>query len=274
MPDGWRRLQIGPQQSLAADMILQNKIALVTGSTSGIGFAIAKTLASEGAKLMINGFGDPTDIARECVELGAVHDGADLSNPAAIERMMRRCAEELGPIDILVNNAGIQHVAPVEAFPPDKWDAIIAINLSAVFHTTRLALPGMRARGWGRIINTASAHSLVASPNKSAYVAAKHGVAGFTKSVALETARDGITANCISPGYVWTPLVENQIPDTMKARGLTREQVMNDVLLAAQPTKRFVTPEEVAGLALYLCSEGAASITGANLSMDGGWTAQ
>ena len=164
--------------------------------------------------------------------------------------MMRRCAEELGAVDILVNNAGIQHVSPVEAFPPEKWDAILAVNLSAVFHTTRLAVPGMKAKSWGRIINTASAHSLVASPNKSAYVAAKHGVAGFTKTIALETARDGITVNCISPGYVWTPLVENQIPDTMKARGLTREQVMNDVLLAAQPTKRFVTPEEVAGLAL------------------------
>ena len=188
--------------------------------------------------------------------------------------MVARCTAELGAPDILVNNAGIQHVAPVDQFPPEKWDAILAINLSAVFHTTRLALPAMRAKGWGRIVNTASAHSLVASPNKSAYVAAKHGVAGFTKTVALEAARDGVTVNCISPGYVWTTLVENQIPDTMKARGLTREQVMNDVLLAAQPTKRFVTPEEVASLALYLCSDGAASITGANLSMDGGWTAQ
>jgi 3-hydroxybutyrate dehydrogenase len=254
-------------------MILEGKVALVTGSTSGIGLAIAKALAAEGAKLMINGFGDPADIARECEELGAIHDGADLSDPAAIERMMRRCAEEFGGPDVLVNNAGIQHVAPVEDFPPEKWDAIIAINLSATFHTTRLALPGMKAKGWGRIINTASAHSLVASPNKSAYVAAKHGVAGFTKTIALEAARDGVTVNCISPGYVWTPLVENQIPDTMKARGLTREQVMNDVLLAAQPTKRFVSPEEVAALALFLCRDEAVSITGANLSMDGGWTA-
>jgi 3-hydroxybutyrate dehydrogenase len=188
--------------------------------------------------------------------------------------MMTRSADQLGPPDVLVNNAGIQHVSPVEDFPPEKWDAILAINLSAVFHTTRLALPAMKAKGWGRIINTASAHSLVASPNKSAYVAAKHGVAGFTKTIALEAARDGITVNCISPGYVWTTLVENQIPDTMKARGLTREQVMNDVLLAAQPTKRFVTPEEVAALALFLCGEDARSITGANLSMDGGWTAQ
>ena len=255
-------------------MILQGKVALVTGSTSGIGLAIARAFAAEGAKLMINGFGDGDEIQRICREMNAVHDGADMSDPASIERMMRRCAEELRGPDILVNNAGIQHVSPVEEFPPEKWDAIIAINLSAVFHTTRLAVPAMKARGWGRIINTASAHSLVASPNKSAYVAAKHGLAGFTKTVALETARDGITVNCISPGYVWTPLVENQIPDTMKARSLTREQVMNDVLLAAQPTKRFVTPEEVAALAVYLCREEARSITGANLSMDGGWTAQ
>jgi 3-hydroxybutyrate dehydrogenase len=254
-------------------MILQGKTALVTGSTSGIGLAIAKALAAEGAKVMVNGFGDPADIARECEELGAIHDGADMSDPAAIERMMSRCAEELGGPDILVNNAGIQHVSPVENFPVEKWDAIIAINLSAAFHTTRLALPGMKSKGWGRIVNTASAHSLVASPNKSAYVAAKHGIAGFTKTVALEAARDGVTANCISPGYVWTPLVENQIPDTMKAWNLTREQVMNDVLLAAQPTKLFVTPEEVAALALFLCRDEAQSITGANLSMDGGWTA-
>jgi 3-hydroxybutyrate dehydrogenase len=255
------------------EMILKDKVALVTGSTSGIGLAIARAFAAEGAKLMINGFGDAGEIEKGCEELGAVHDGADMSDPAAIERMMRRCAEELGGPDILVNNAGIQHVSPVESFPPGKWDAIIAINLSAAFHTTRLALPGMKANGWGRIINTASAHSLVASPNKSAYVAAKHGVAGFTKTVALEAARDGVTVNCISPGYVWTPLVEQQIPDTMKSRGLTREQVMSDVLLAAQPTKRFVTPEEVAALAIFLCRDEAKSITGANLSMDGGWTA-
>ena len=254
-------------------MILDGKVALVTGSTSGIGLAIARALAAEGARVMLNGFGDPAEIERIKGELGAVHDGADLSDPASIEAMMVRCAEELGAPDILVNNAGIQHVAPVESFPTEKWDALLAVNLSAVFHTTRLALPAMKAKGWGRIINTASAHSLVASPNKSAYVAAKHGVAGFTKTVALEAARDGVTVNCISPGYVWTTLVENQIPDTMKARGLTREQVMNDVLLAAQPTKRFVTPEEVAALALFLCRDEAASVTGANLSMDGGWTA-
>ena len=254
-------------------MSLEGKVALVTGSTSGIGLAIARALAAAGAKLMINGFGPADDIARICAELGAIHDGADLSDPHAITGMMRRCADELGGPDILVNNAGIQHVTPVEDFPPGKWDAIIAINLSAVFHTTRLAVPGLKAKGWGRIVNTASAHSLVASPNKSAYVAAKHGVAGFTKAVALETARHGVTVNCVSPGYVWTPLVESQIPDTMKTRGLTREQVIDDVLLAAQPTKRFVTPEEVAALALFLCRDEAGSITGANLSMDGGWTA-
>jgi 3-hydroxybutyrate dehydrogenase len=254
-------------------MILEGKVALVTGSTSGIGLAIAKAFAAEGAKLMINGFGDKPDIERECEALGAIHDAADMSDPKAIEAMMKRCADELGPVDVLVNNAGIQHVSPVESFPPEKWDAIIAINLSAVFHTTRHALPAMKQKGWGRIVNTASAHSLVASPNKSAYVAAKHGVAGFTKTVALEAARDGVTVNCISPGYVWTPLVENQIPDTMKARNMSREQVMNDVLLAAQPTKKFVTPEQVAALAVFLCRDDAASITGTNISMDGGWTA-
>jgi 3-hydroxybutyrate dehydrogenase len=254
-------------------MILEGKVALVTGSTSGIGLAIARGFAAEGAKVMLNGFGDPTEIEKIKNDLGAPHDGADLSDPVQIEAMVRRCADELGAPDILVNNAGVQHVSPVEDFPVEKWNAILAINLSAVFHTTRLAIPSMKSKQWGRIINTASAHSLIASPNKSAYVAAKHGVAGFTKAVALEAAKDGVTVNCISPGYVWTPLVENQIPDTMKARNMTREQVMNDVLLAAQPTKRFVTPEEVAALALFLCREEAKSITGANLSMDGGWTA-
>src|SRR5687767_13968387 len=261
-------------------MKLQGKTALVTGSTSGIGLAIARAFAFEGASLMINGFGDPQEIEEIRRELEnssgtqVIYDGADLGDPQAIEAMVRRCAHELTAPDILVNNAGIQFVSPVESFPPEKWDAILRINLTAVFHTTRLCLPAMRERGWGRIINTASAHSLVASPNKSAYVAAKHAVAGFTKTVALEAARDGVTVNCISPGYVWTRLVENQIPDTMKARGLTREQVMNDVLLAAQPTKRFVTPEEIAAFAVFLCRDEAASITGANLSMDGGWTAQ
>ncbi|MCW3798448.1 3-hydroxybutyrate dehydrogenase [Sphingomonas sp. BN140010] len=260
-------------------MLLKDKVALVTGSTSGIGLAIARALAAEGARVMLNGFGDRAEIQviqDELTKLNgdcAGYSDADLSNPEAIDAMVATCTDELGSPSILVNNAGIQFVSPIEDFPTEKWDAILAVNLSAVFHTTRLCLPSMRQRGWGRIINTASAHSVVASPNKAPYVAAKHGVAGFTKAVALEAARDGVTVNCISPGYVWTPLVENQIPDTMKARGLTREQVMNDVLLAAQPTKRFVEPIEVASLALYLCRPEAGSITGANLSMDGGWTA-
>ena len=261
-------------------MVLRDKVALVTGSTSGIGLAIARSLAVEGARVLLNGFGDKDEIEtirNELAQLSgdmAGYSDANLADPQAIDAMIARCTDELGSPSILVNNAGIQHVSPVESFPPEKWDAIIAINLTAVFHTTRSCLPSMRQRGWGRIINTASAHSLVASPNKSAYVAAKHGVAGFTKTVALEAAKDGVTVNCISPGYVWTPLVENQIPDTMKARNLSREQVMNDVLLAAQPTKRFVEPVEVASLALYLCRLEAGSITGANISMDGGWTAQ
>jgi 3-hydroxybutyrate dehydrogenase len=260
-------------------MLLKGKTALVTGSTSGIGLAVAKALAAEGANLVINGFGDAATIEAERAALEqasgarALYSDADLTRVEAVEAMMAEAVAELGGVDILVNNAGTQHVAPVDEFPVERWDLIIALNLSSAFHTTRLALPGMKAKGWGRIINTASAHSLVASPNKSAYVAAKHGIAGFTKSVALETAQAGITVNCISPGYVWTTLVENQIPDTMKARGLTRDQVMNDVLLAAQPTKKFVTVDQVAALALFLCREEAASITGANLSMDGGWTA-
>ena len=251
-------------------MFLQGKRALVTGSTSGIGLAIARALAAEGAQVVLSGFGEPNAIAALCRELGARHVGGDLSRRDGVEAVMTGA----GPVDILINNAGMQHVAPVEDFPVDKWDAIIALNLTAAFDAARLAVPRMKARGWGRIISTASAHSLVASPFKSAYVAAKHGVAGFTKSIALELAGSGVTANCISPGYVWTPLVENQIPDTMKARGLTREQVVNDVLLAKQPTKRFVQPEQVAALALFLCREEAAQVTGANLSMDGGWTAE
>jgi 3-hydroxybutyrate dehydrogenase len=250
-------------------MFLTGKTALVTGSTSGIGLAIARALAGEGAKLILNCVGDPAEIEKLQAELGAGYSNADLTRAEAIEAMMA----EAGAIDILVNNAGTQHVAPVDQFPVDKWNLIIALNLTAAFHTTRLAVPAMRAKGWGRIISTASAHSLVASPNKSAYVAAKHGIAGFTKTVALETATDGITVNCISPGYVWTPLVEGQIPDQMASRHMTREQVMNDVLLAAQPTKKFVTVDQVAALALFLCRDEAASITGANLSMDGGWTA-
>lgn len=250
--------------------MLKNKRALVTGSTSGIGLAIARALAAEGAEVILNGFGDADAIAALCQELGAQYNGANLMEPEAIAAMMA----EIGPVDILVNNAGMQHVAPVEDFPVSKWDAIIALNLTAAFHTTRLAVPGMKARGWGRIINTASAHSQVASPFKSAYVAAKHGLAGFTKTIALELATHGITANCISPGYVWTPLVENQIPDTMAARGMTRDQVMNDVLLAKQPTKSFVLPEDVAAMAVFLCGDAARNITGANYALDGGWTAE
>jgi 3-hydroxybutyrate dehydrogenase len=260
-------------------MFLKGKSAIVTGSTSGIGLAYAKALAAEGASVMINGFGDADAIEKERAALEAttgakaLYDPADMTKPDQIAAMVARAQAELGGADIVISNAGIQHVSPIEDFPIEKWDAIIAINLSSTFHLMRAAIPGMKAKKWGRIISTASAHSLVASPNKSAYVAAKHGIAGLTKTAALEVATDGITVNAISPGYVWTPLVENQIPDTMKARGLTREQVMNDVLLAAQPTKEFVTPEQVAALALFLCRDEAKSITGANMTVDGGWTA-
>jgi 3-hydroxybutyrate dehydrogenase len=250
-------------------MFLTGKRALVTGSTSGIGLAIARGFAAEGAELVINGFAPDEEIDRLCGELGATYAAGDLTGVAGVEAMMAAA----GRIDILVNNAGMQHVAPVEEFPAEKWEAIIALNLSAAFHTSRLAVPGMKARGWGRIINTASAHSLAASPFKAAYVAAKHGIAGLTKVLALELAEHGVTANCISPGYVWTPLVENQIPDTMAARGMTREQVMNDVLLAKQPTKKFVQPEEVAAMAVFLCRDEAQNINGANYTIDGGWTA-
>ena len=260
-------------------MSLAKRHAVVTGSTSGIGLAIARALAKEGADVMINGFGDAKAIEAERAgiekEFGvrAFYNGADMSKGPEVEAMIADAAAKMGTVDILVNNAGIQFVSPIEDFPPEKWDAIIAINLSSAFHTIRAAVPGMKAQKWGRIINTASAHSLVASPFKSAYVAAKHGLAGLTKTVALELATFGVTCNCISPGYVWTPLVENQIPDTMKARHITREQVINDVILAAQPTKQFVTVDQVASLAVYLCSDAAAQITGANLSIDGGWTA-
>ena len=251
-------------------MFLEGKRALVTGSTSGIGLAIARALAKEGAKVVLNGFGDEAEIAQLCEELGATHSGADLTEVAQIEEMM----EQAGGVDILVNNAGMQHVAPVEEFPVAKWDTIIALNLTAAFHTTRFAVPGMKEKGWGRIINTASAHSKVASPFKSAYNSAKHGLDGFTKTIALELAVDGITANCISPGYVWTPLVENQIPDTMKARGMSREEVINDVLLVKQATKKFVQPEEIGALAVFLCRDEAQNVNGANWSVDGGWTAE
>lgn len=259
-------------------MFLTGKTAIVTGSTSGIGLAYAKALAAEGAHVMINGFGDADAIETERAGLEAIsgkalYDPADMSKPDQIAAMVARAQAEMGGADIIISNAGIQHVAPIEDFPVEKWDAIIAINLSSTFHLMRAAVPAMKAKKWGRIITTASAHSLVASPNKSAYVAAKHGIAGLTKTVALETATFGITVNCISPGYVWTPLVEGQIPDTMRARGLTRDQVINDVLLDAQPTKQFVLPEQVAALAVFLCRDEAAAITGSNYSMDGGWTA-
>ncbi|MCW2382504.1 MULTISPECIES: 3-hydroxybutyrate dehydrogenase [unclassified Sphingobium] len=260
-------------------MSLKGKTALITGSTSGIGLAYAKSLAAEGVNLVINGFGDADAIEKERLALEqasgakAIYSGHDLTKPEEIEAMMAQAAEAFGCVDILINNAGTQHVAPVEEFPLDKWSLIIKLNLESAFHTTRLAVPYMKQRKWGRIIQTASAHSLVASPFKSAYVTAKHGLAGFTKTIALELATFGITANCISPGYVWTPLVEGQIPDTMKARNMTREQVINDVLLAGQPTKEFVTVEQVAAIAMFLCSDPASNITGANISVDGGWTA-
>jgi len=259
--------------------MLKNKVALVTGSTSGIGLAIARAFAAEGANVVINGFGDAAAIEQQRAGIEAdfgvkaLYSGADMSKGAEIAAMVEAATRDLGGVDILVNNAGIQFVSPIEEFPVDKWDQIIAINLSAAFHAIRAALPGMKARKWGRIINTASAHALVASPFKSAYVAAKHGIAGLTKTVALEAATHGVTCNAICPGYVWTPLVERQIPDTMAARGLTREQVINDVLLTAQPTKEFVTVDEIAAYAVFLTSDAAKSITGAMLTIDGGWTA-
>jgi 3-hydroxybutyrate dehydrogenase len=260
--------------------MLKGKSALVTGSTSGIGLAIARAFAEQGANITINGFGDQSAIEKErsTIEkdfgVKAAYSPADMTKPAEIADMVHTAEKTFGSLDVLVNNAGIQFVSPIEDFPVEKWNQIIAINLTAAFHTVRAAVPGMKARKWGRIISTASAHSLVASPFKVAYVSAKHGIAGLTKTVALELATFGITCNCISPGYVWTPLVEQQIPETMKARGLTAEQVKRDVLLAAQPTKEFVTVDEVASLAVYLCSDAAKAITGANLPIDGGWTAE
>ena len=259
--------------------MLKNKAAVVTGSTSGIGLGIARALAREGANVMLNGLGDAAEIEKTRAgieaEFGvkALFSPANLMEPAAVKGLIGEAEAAFGAVDILVNNAGIQFVSPIDEFPDDKWEAIIRLNLLASFYAIKAALPGMKRKGWGRIINTASAHSLVASPFKSAYVAAKHGIAGLTKTVALEVAQQKITCNAISPGYVWTPLVEAQIPDTMKARNMTAEQVKNDVMLGGQPTKEFVTIDQVASLAVYLCSDAAASITGANLSMDGGWTA-
>ncbi|MEM8919104.1 MAG: 3-hydroxybutyrate dehydrogenase [Pseudomonadota bacterium] len=261
-------------------MFLKGKTALITGSTSGIGGGYAKALAAEGAAVMINGFGDSGDIEALRAELEqasgtkALYSDADMTKPDQIRSMAEQCADELGPVDILVNNAGIQHVAPVDEFPEDKWNAIMDIIMNSAFHTTKAVLPGMKEKGWGRIINTGSMHSKVASPFKSAYNAAKHAIAGFSKTVALEVAQQGITVNTISPGYTWTPLIEGQIPDTMKVRGLTREEVVNDVLLAGQPSKEFVQIDQIAALAVFLCKDEASAITGANISIDGGWTAQ
>lgn len=260
--------------------MLKGKTALVTGSTSGIGQAIATRMAKEGANVVINGFGDADEIEayRASLEadygVKALYLGTDLTKVDAIEDMFKQVKNTFGGIDVLVNNAGVQHVSPVEEFPVEKWNLIIALNLSASFHTIRLAMPMMKEAGWGRIINTASAHALVASPYKAAYVAAKHGIAGLTKVVALEGAEHGVRCNAICPGYVLTPLVEGQIADTAKTRGITEEEVKKDVMLKAQPTKEFVTVEQVAGMAVFLCSDDANQINGTLLSMDGGWCAQ
>jgi len=258
---------------------LDGKVSLVTGSTSGIGLGIARALAAAGSAVVLNGFGKPEDIAETCARMMSEfhvevrHSAADMSSPASIARMMATTLEGFDRLDVLVNNAGIQHVAPLESFPSEKWDAILAINLSSAFHTTRLALPAMRSNKFGRIINVASAHGLVASPFKAAYVAAKHGIVGLTKTTALEAADADITCNAICPGYVYTPLVEAQIAGQAKAHNIPREQVIRDVLLAQQPNKRFATVEEIGALSVFLASDAAASITGTALPVDGGWTA-
>lgn len=259
---------------------LDGKTALVTGSTSGIGLECARAYAGEGANVVLNGFGDADEIESIRAEIEAdhgvkaVYSGADLTKADKIGELVDLAIDSFGAVDILHNNAGVQHVAPIEEFPPERWDLIIALNLTSSFHTTRLLMKQMKDRGWGRLIFTASAHALVASPYKSAYVAAKHGIAGLTKVLALEGGEHGVTANAICPGYVWTPLVEEQIPDTMESRGLSREEVINDVLLEAQPTKKFVTVEQIAKLALFLCSDAAENVNGALHQMDGGWVAQ
>ncbi len=258
---------------------LAGKAAIVTGSTSGIGLGIARRLAAEGAQILINGFGVATEIetirAAVAGEFGVdvIHDGADMSQPEAIRRMIQHAADAFGKVDILVNNAGIQHVAPIESFPTEKWDAIIAINLNAVFHATRAVFADMKARKWGRIVNVASVHGLIASAYKSAYVTAKHGVIGLTKVTALEGAEHGVTCNAICPGYVWTPLVEKQLEQQAKAHGLPRDKVIRDVLLAQQPSKKFATVEEIAGLTAFLCGPDSGSVTGTALPVDGGWVA-
>lgn len=260
-------------------MSMSGKTVVITGSTSGIGLGIAQGFAAENANVVVNGLGDMRVIQKEIDRLNALGSGqvvycrADMSMPGEIIDLIATAEKQFGAVDIVVNNAGVQTVEPVETFPPDRWDLIIAIDLNSAFHTTRAALPGMKKRGWGRIINIASAHGLVASPYKSAYVSAKHGLVGFTKTVALETARDGVTVNAICPGYVLTPLVEKQIPETALARGITEEEVIRDVLLAAQWTKKFVTVEQLAAVALFLCSDAAENITGISLPVDGGWTA-
>ena len=268
------------QQQMDVTRPLAGKVAVVTGSTSGIGLGIARALADAGADIVINGLGDPSAIEQVLAELERDHphsriayNGANLMKGAEASRLVERTIADFGHVDILVNNAGIQHVGPIESFPPEKYEAIIALNLSAAWYTTRAAFAGMKQNGFGRIINVASAHGLVASPFKSAYVAAKHGIIGLTKTIALEGAEHNVTCNAICPGYVWTPLVENQIDDTAKARGITREEVIRDVLLAAQPNKRFAEVEELGALAVFLCGAGGRSITGAALPVDGGWTA-
>lgn len=259
---------------------LHGKRAIITGSTSGIGLGIATALAHAGADVVLNGLGDAVQIEKVRSELQAatgvrvLYHGADMTQPDTIEDLIRSSVSSLGGVDILVNNAGIQHVAPIDEFPPALWEKIITINLNASFHTMRHALPHMKKAGWGRIINIASAHALVASPYKSAYVAAKHGIAGLTKTVALEVAQQGITVNAICPGYVWTPLVEGQVADTAKARDMTEEEVKTEVLLKAQPTKQFTTIDQIGALACFLCSEGAENMTGVILPVDGGWVAQ
>ena len=259
---------------------LSGRTALITGSTSGIGEALAEGLAAQGANIVINGLGDRRKIDEKTTKIADIHGvearyhGADMTRPDEIAEMVAFARSEFGRLDILVNNAGVQHVEAIETFPENKWDAIMAINLSSVFHATKAAIPLMKARGRGRIVNIASAHGLVASPFKSAYVTAKHGVLGFTKTAALEVAQDGITVNAICPGYVKTPLVDNQIADTAKVRGITEDEVVRDVMLAAQPTKKFVTYEELVGALSYLVSDAGASTNGAALTVDGGWTAQ
>ncbi|MBS0641139.1 MAG: 3-hydroxybutyrate dehydrogenase [Acetobacteraceae bacterium] len=271
--------QVLPPQTALAARPLDGRVAVITGSTSGIGLGIASALAEAGAMIVLNGLGDAHEIdgLRSALaaryDVSVRYDQADMSDPADVAAMIQRTARSFGPVDVLVNNAGVQHVAPIDAFPDDKWDAIIAINLSAVFHATRAVLPAMKRRGWGRIVNVASAHGLIGSPFKSAYVAAKHGVVGLTKVTALETAEHGITCNAICPGYVWTPLVEQQIASQAEAHALSAEQVVREVFLKEQPTRKFATVAEIGGIAAFLCSSAAASITGTTIAADGGWTA-